>query len=239
MEISSGFLLRIILEHNLKNQNPQIVDKYKRYFKEGYDAYGVSQEQNEEFIKFLSDNYDISIDLINSIASKLLLTGKYEDTSIPMLLLINRKKEFTKDTFQIISDWYDIGIDNWAHNDFCCWKLIEIFIKKKLITYNDFDKWRFSERKFKRRAVPVSFIKMLKDFGDYKILFDYIEPIMLDKERVVHQGIGWFLRECWKKQPEITEEFLLKWKNTAPRLIIQYATEKMDKEYRLKFRKDK
>ena len=34
------------------------------------------------------------------------------------------------------------------------------------------------------------------------------------------------------------EEFLMKWKDTAARLIFQYATEKMSKEYRLKFRRN-
>jgi 3-methyladenine DNA glycosylase AlkD len=62
---------------------------------------------------------------------------------------------------------------------------------------------------------------------------------MTDKERVVHQGLGWFLREAWKRYPEPVEEFLMKWKDTAARLIFQYATEKMSKEYREKFRRTK
>ena len=62
---------------------------------------------------------------------------------------------------------------------------------------------------------------------------------MVDKDREVHQGVGWFLREAWKKNHEVTESFLLKWKDRAPRLIIQYATEKMTKEEKLRFRKEK
>ena len=67
----------------------------------------------------------------------------------------------------------------------------------------------------------------------------YIDSMMLDNERVVHQGLGWLIRECWNKQPEVVENFLHKWKATAPRLIFQYATEKMSKEYRVQFRKPK
>jgi 3-methyladenine DNA glycosylase AlkD len=62
---------------------------------------------------------------------------------------------------------------------------------------------------------------------------------MKDADREVHQGMGWFLREAWKIRPEETETFLLEWRNTAPRLIFQYACEKMDKEHKLKFRKNK
>lgn len=62
---------------------------------------------------------------------------------------------------------------------------------------------------------------------------------MLDAERVVHQGLGWFLREAWKIKKEETESFLLKWKNQAPRLIYQYATEKMSTEEKNVLRKRK
>ena len=62
---------------------------------------------------------------------------------------------------------------------------------------------------------------------------------MNDKEREVHQGAGWFLREAWKIERNETEAFLYKWKETAPRLIIQYATEKMTKDEKMKFKKSK
>jgi hypothetical protein len=50
--------------------------------------------------------------------------------------------------------------------------------------------------------------------------------------------MGWFLREAWKKKPVETEAFLLKWKEVAPRLIIQYATEKMTAENKLRFKRN-
>ncbi|MFQ6003544.1 MAG: DNA alkylation repair protein, partial [Candidatus Zixiibacteriota bacterium] len=63
--------------------------------------------------------------------------------------------------------------------------------------------------------------------------------LILDPERVVHQGVGWLLREAWKRSPRKVENFLYQWKGQAPRLIIQYATEKIDKEKRKKFRQDR
>ncbi|MDP4292683.1 MAG: DNA alkylation repair protein, partial [Bacteroidota bacterium] len=50
-------------------------------------------------------------------------------------------------------------------------------------------------------------------------------------------GIGWFLREAWTIQPSETEAFLLRWKETAPRLIFQYACEKMTAEQKLQFKR--
>jgi len=62
---------------------------------------------------------------------------------------------------------------------------------------------------------------------------------MLDDSKYVQKGIGTLLRGLWKIYPLEIEEFLFKWKDQCGRLIIQYASEKMDKEYRKKFRKAK
>ena len=90
-----------------------------------------------------------------------------------------------------------------------------------------------------RRSVAVPLIKLLKSTDNYTPFFELITPLMMDSERVVHQGLGWFLREAWKKQPVQTEHFLLLWKDRAARLIFQYATERMSKEERLRFRRSK
>jgi 3-methyladenine DNA glycosylase AlkD len=107
------------------------------------------------------------------------------------------------------------------------------------IQQDDFRSWLTSEYTFQRRCVPVTLIRSLKTTPDLNVLFNFIEPLVSDPEREVHQGVGWFLREAWKINRAVTEAFLMKHKNTAPRLIIQYATEKMTKEERLLYRKDK
>jgi 3-methyladenine DNA glycosylase AlkD len=85
--------------------------------------------------------------------------------------------------------------------------------------------------------VPVTLIKVLKIHKNFNELFNFIACLMSDPEREVHQGTGWFLREAWKVNPEETELFLIKWKDISPRLIIQYATEKMTPDHKVKFRK--
>jgi 3-methyladenine DNA glycosylase AlkD len=79
----------------------------------------------------------------------------------------------------------------------------------------------------------------MKAASDFRPFYNFIDPMMMDPEREVHQGLGWFLREAWKKQAEPTELFLMKWKNSAPRLIFQYAIEKMTPDQKQEFRKEK
>jgi 3-methyladenine DNA glycosylase AlkD len=156
-----------------------------------------------------------------------------------MLTVRGLRKHFTKDTFYLIEKWFSIGIDNWAHADTLGGMLIPEFLSKGIIGTEDLRPWLTSANKYQRRCVPVTLIKILKTTHNYNGLFRFIECLMSDAEREVHQGTGWFLREAWKKKPEETEAFLMKWKNTAPRLIFQYATEKMTAANKTAFRRER
>ncbi len=224
-----------------ENANADLVKKYSYYFKEGYDAYGVPQEIYFKFKdEFLEKNCSaMTMEEAVNLCNELFSSGMYEEGTLSILVLLHYKKQFGKNTLEVPSLWLDSYVRNWAHTDYLCGEIMSLLLLKKHITYEDLAPWRSAESKWKRRAVPVSMLKLLKETNDYSPFFEFITPMMMDPERVVHQGLGWFLRECWKKQPEQTEDFLLKWKNTAPRLIFQYATEKMTKENKERFRKDK
>lgn len=219
------------------NANDELVQKYSRYFREGYDAYGLSLDQLEEKVLDILEAESSTFDLILKTCRLLVKSPKYEETSFAILLTKAFAKDFTPVAFNEITKWFETGINNWAHSDVISGELLIIFLKKKLINLSAFEPWLKASNKFQRRAVPVTIIKLLKTTEDFEALFTFIEPLMMDKEREVHQGVGWFLREAWKLQPEITEVFLMKWKDSAPRLIFQYATEKMTAEQKKKFKK--
>lgn len=223
-----------------ENSDSERAMKYARYFKEGFDSYGVHQDllfaKRDEW---LEKHSGIGIEGFLKIGDELFQSGKYEEGSLAILFLEKFKKQYSKATFHSIGNWFDGSIGNWAHTDYICSALFKHFLKKDIIAYHDFDAWRNSPSKWKRRAVPVGMLPLLKTSDNFSEFFAFLTPMMLDKERPVQQGLGWFLREAWKKKPDETEEFLLKWKNSAPRLIFQYATEKMSKDNRLRFRKEK
>ncbi|TFH49957.1 MAG: DNA alkylation repair protein [Bacteroidia bacterium] len=213
--------------------------KYSRYFREGYDAYGMSQPQMDMKIKELHKRGDVLLRVVMEAAPDLLSTGKYEETSFVLGLINKKEKEYTVETFRTLGWLFASGIANWAHADMLGMYIMPKFIKKEIVSPDDFREWINSPFKYQRRTVPVTFIKVLDPARGYKHLFDIIEPLMTDKERVVHQGAGWFLREAWKKDAAQTEPFLFKYKETAARLIFQYATEKMTKEQKERFRRSK
>jgi hypothetical protein len=232
-------LTETIRAYCLQNASEANVIKYSYYFKSGYDAYGLSQPTMEAGAKEMLKLPGIDLNIVLQAAPGLMKSGKYEETGLVLMLVRGLSKQYTKSTFDTISGWYEIGIGNWAHADTLGMAILPLFLKKEIVIMNDFKDWMKSEHKFKRRSVPVTMIKSLKTHTDYPAIFRFLEPLMEDPEREVHQGMGWFLREAWKKDAPVTEDFLFKWKNTAPRLIIQYATERMTAEQKLRFKKEK
>ena len=219
------------------NSDEKIVVKYSKFFKEGYDAYGLSTAVFEDKIAVLKLSQTIDLALLLEAAPLFLKSGKYEETSFLLVLTESLKESFDSQTFDAIGKWYEYGIINWAHADNLCGSILPYFFSQRIIPLWRLNDWRISTKKFQRRSVPVTLIKLLKSTEDLTPFFGLIDPLMMDNERVVHQGLGWFLREAWKLRPEETEVFLLKWKDNSARLIFQYATERMDKDNRLKFRK--
>ena len=221
------------------NADEAIVRKYSRYFKEGYDAYGLTKERIEDKVDSILSDKSVNMRLVLSASRHLVKSEKYEETSFAILLLKQFSKQFTAGTFKEIEKWFEIGITNWGHTDGICGIIISEFFERNIISLDALSDWRTAKNKYQRRAVPVAMIATLKVTADFEPLFGFIEPLMLDEERFVQQGLGWFLREAWKIRKNQTEAFLLKSKNEAPRLIYQYATEKMTAKEKKRFKKDK
>jgi 3-methyladenine DNA glycosylase AlkD len=223
------------------NADDKVVQKYARFFTEGYDAYGLTTEvfmdQKNKFNQ--TCRAQLSIDDALQLGDLLLRSGKYEEGSFAIHIILSYRDEFSPEVFQQLGQWLEDGIRNWAHTDVLCGQVLSIFFEETLVEIDSMASWRESQSKWRRRAVPVTLIEPLKAGRDPEPLLSAIEPLMLDEDRFVHQGLGWFLREAWKRYPDTIEAFLLKWKDTAPRKIFQYATEKMTQENKSRFRRSR
>jgi 3-methyladenine DNA glycosylase AlkD len=238
--MTSQQIIKKIHNFCVENTNEENILKYSRYFKEGlYDGYGLSAPQIYAKTKELLKMEGLSLQLVLDAASDIVRFGKSEEITIILLMVSGLHKSYSKDTFDCIGAWYGYGINNWAHADQLGMQVLPAFLSKGIVKIDDLKSWLRAANKFQRRSVPVTLIKSLKTHNNYAALFAFIECLMTDPEREVHQGTGWFLREAWKRKPGETEVFLLKWKDTAPRLIFQYATEKMTKEGKERFRRHK
>jgi 3-methyladenine DNA glycosylase AlkD len=223
------------------NADETLVKKYSRYFVEGYDAFGVPQKLMEvRRDMWLKENKaELGLNGFLDLGDLLMATGKYEEASFAIWFAASFRKEFTPATLDRFGKWLDSGVRNWAHSDVLCSLILSDMLCKGVYTYIAYAPWRRAESKWKRRAIPVSLIKFLPKCTNIQEILDFLSPMMTQPEKVVHQGLGWFLREAWKIYPEPVENFLLDWKETAPRLIFQYATEKMSAIQKARFKRSK
>jgi 3-methyladenine DNA glycosylase AlkD len=233
--------LNEIREFCLKNSKPENIDKYSRYFKEGFNGYGIDQKVYEAQRDFWIEKWkgEMTIEKYLDLGDKLIKNGKYEEISFAIAFLKSERENYSASTFDRIGNWFDSGISNWANTDVLCMLVLPYFFLDKIIELPRLKEWITSDSEWKRRAVPVTLVELIKTGLEPGIVFDMIEELRLDNSEYVQKGIGTLLRGLWKQYPGEVEKFLLTWKDSCGRLIIQYATEKMDKEYRAKFRKAK
>lgn len=232
-------IIQEIRSYCIANANAERLKTSQRFFKEEFIGYGLTAPQVYSKVKEMLKSGGFDLKIIQEAAPILMKGGMYEEISIGLLLLDGLWKQFTPETFKTIGSWFSFSINNWAHADTLGMLILPRFLDKKILEMNDFRSWLDSPYKFQRRCVPVTLIKHMKKTRQVMPSILFVEKLMADPEREVHQGMGWFLREAWKISPAETESFLEKYKDTAPRLIIQYACEKMTAENKLRFKKAK
>ena len=223
------------------NADQAVIKKYAKYFKEGYDPYGVA---GEKLIPEIGKWFNVCQDKLDhkqllTLCGHLLSSGKFEEISIALGFMERLRDKYSKSLFNTVGKWFERYIVNWAHCDGACGNIVYPLLADKVIDFKDLLAWTQSPSRWKRRAAAVT---MVQDFykggtGNVARAIQVARKLILDPEKVVQQGTGWLLREAWKKSRQKVEDFLLKWKDKAPRLIIQYATEKIDKENRKRFRR--
>ncbi len=223
--------------------DPKNAGKYARYFREGYDSWGLLDKDHPLFTterdRWLEKYRGMGVRGFLKLGGILFRSPKYEEGSMAIHFLCEFRDVLDAASLPGLEGWFKAGIGNWAHTDTLCGEILAPMVADGRIDLKDLAPWRASPLKYQRRAVPVSMLKLLKNVEDVRPLLEFLRPMMVDSERVVHQGLGWFLREAWKVQPKPVEAFLAEWKDRAPRLIFQYATEKMTAAARARFRKSK
>jgi 3-methyladenine DNA glycosylase AlkD len=236
-------LVKEIRKYCRENADAEKAKKYERYFKEGYDSWGIIEREhpfyNAKQSGWLEKYADLGVSGFVKAGALLFESGKYEEGAMAIRFIKSHLDEMDAKAVASLGAWFASGIGNWAHTDVLCGEVLKPLLLSGQIRPLALEPWRKSEYKYQRRAAAVALIGLLKKAADIAKLIEFVRPLMHDKERVVHQGVGWFLREAWKIDPKPVEAFLAEFKDTAPRLIFQYATEKMTAAQKTRYKKSK
>ncbi|HEQ97875.1 MAG TPA: DNA alkylation repair protein [candidate division Zixibacteria bacterium] len=232
---------RMMQTYFKENANPKIIEKYSRFFREGYDPFGVDPHklspQIEVWYSGLEPDFKISD--FKKLFTKLMDHGKDEDLAVVINFLRLMKKYHSPTLFKNIKSYVSKYFTNWAQVDSLCARTISEMILNDVVSYDDLLAWQSDESKWVRRCVPVGTVYGFYKQKDIKPVKKVAEALISDPVREVGQGVGWMLRDAWKVYPDQIEKLLLNHVKTGNRTAYQYACEKMDKEYRKKFRRPK
>ena len=222
-----------------KHADPKIIEKYSRFFRDGYDPYGVDPKilspQLDVWYEEVKGDFKISD--YKKLFGMLLESGKEEEFSVVIRFLRHMEKLHSKSLFNNIKGWVAKYFRNWAQIDSLSASVLSPMLLNKVISHQDILAWHTHESKWVRRCVPVSTIYVF--YKDHKLapVKKVADLLVNDPIREVGQGVGWMLRDAWKVYPGEIEKLLLKYVKTGNRTAYQYACEKMDKAYRKKFRR--
>lgn len=237
---SPAGLVATIRAYCRENAQPDKADKWARYFSEGYDSWGLLDRDHPIFTTqqdaWAAEFAQLGVPGFIEAGCELFKSGKYEEGALAIRFLKPFRDQFDESHVAALAAWFDGGIRNWAHVDVLCGELLSPLVETGRLKPAVFTDWRISPHRFQRRAAAVVMLGLLKTAGGPKQAIAFVEPMMQDGEKVVHQGVGWLLKEAWKVEPTAAEKHLAKWKDKASRPIITIACEKMPPEKKALFK---
>jgi len=239
-EVTPARLVAVIRGYCQTNAQPEKAGKWARYFSEGYDSWGLLDRDHPIFTTqsevWAAEYAALGVDGFIEAGCELFKSGKYEEGALAIRFVKQRKDEIGEAQVKAMEGWFDGGIRNWAHVDVLCGEVLSPLLEAGQLKPAALNEWRRSPHRFQRRAAAVAMLGLLKVKGGPKKALAFIEPMMEDTEKVVHQGLGWVIKEAWKMEPGPAEEFLMKWKDRSARRVISTGCEKMAAEKKAQFK---
>ncbi len=141
------------------------------------------------------------------------------------------RDQYTKKTFPIFESWLKNYVRDWGDCDDFCTHALGALISQNNELFDDVMKWAKHPDFWVRRGAAVSLIYPIK-----KNMYDHINPLLVsdallqDDHYLVLKGYGWMLKVLSQQESELVFDYLMKNKDTMPRVAFRYGLEKLSKE---------
>lgn len=177
------------------------------------------------------------ISLDDKSLQKLISFKFHEERFLAISILLQRlKKKISEEQLEKIYNFY---VDNLKHIN--NWDLVDcsaphisgryLFDKDRNILFD----WAQSSNVWLRRISIISTFYFIRK-NDFKDSLKIATLLLNDNHDLIHKAVGWMLREIGKRNLETEVMFLEKHHKKMPRIMLQYAMEKFEKEMKSKFR---
>ena len=197
-----------------------------RYFREPIQTYGLSQAQNKEVADLFYPEVKGDLPAALVLTEKLLASGHLDASSVGLKILDRFRKKLGSEHFSLFDGWVDY-LNNWASTDHLTTHHISECIKDDPELIEQLINWTGSDNRWRRRASAVTMVLIARKGDMLDDVFRIADRLMVDEDDMVQKGVGWMLKEASRENPKEIHEYLLKWKERSPALILRYASEKL------------
>ncbi len=208
-----------------KKANEQFFKTGKGQYSEGDKFRGVSMP---DIRKVAKANKDANFSKIQ----KLLDSPIHEERMCGLVILVYKYKTSNEKRKKQIFNFYiknRKAINNWDLVDVTTPNIVGdyLFDKDKKLLY----KYAKSTSLWERRiAILATFAFIRKN--EFKDTLTISKILLKDKEDLIHKAVGWMLREIWKRDNKVVENFLQKNYSQIPRTTLRYSIERMPEKKR-------
>lgn len=123
------------------------------------------------------------------------------------------------------------AINNWDLVDTSAPNIVGDYLYHHQQSADTLLKYAHSESLWVRRIAIVSTFYFIRN-NVFEPTLSIAKILLSDKEDLIHKATGWMLREVYKRDSELVEQYLKQNYAQLPRTTLRYAIEKMDKQER-------
>lgn len=215
-----------------RQEDPERREDLLRYFREPIKTYGLTQGKAKEIADMFYPEVKGDLEAALVLTEELLAYGVLDAASVGLKMLDRFRRKLNSEHFQLFDGWV-IYLNNWASTDHLSTHHICECIKDDPNLVEQLIKWTASDNRWRRRASAVTMVPIANKGEMLDDVFRIADCLMMDVDDMVQKGVGWMLKEASRKHPEAVHEYLLKWKEKSPALILRIASEKLPEDLKV------
>jgi 3-methyladenine DNA glycosylase AlkD len=169
------------------------------------------------------------LDFLIAVADQLFSGSVLEEKVAAVFLLENLDGEFGDRAFKLFESWLE-RISSWADHDALVHYLIAPMVASKPQRAKVVFRWAKSPNRWHRRAACVALIRGARAKMFFPEITKLSDSLLADENDMVQKGLGWLLRETAKFDSRKTVPYLMKIRESAPRLVQRTACETLPQD---------
>lgn len=168
---------------------------------------------------------------------KLLQSKMHEERATALKILVRKFESGDERIKKQVYDFYIKNlnqVNNWDLIDASAYKIAGAYMFKHPKKATILTVCARSKNLWKRRFSIIATLAFIQN-NEFEWTMKNAKALLTDSHDLIHKAVGWMLREVWKRDHAIIEDFLMRNYRQIPRATLRYAIERMDEKARTQF----